>query len=83
MGQRVNRNEAAAEEARRVWETGKPEKGRKKEIHRGGGTRKEPRKWEAAPGSDNLLSRLPLSPGSAGTPPGAAQAQLLSQEPRD
>lgn len=38
--QRVNRNEEAAEEELRVWETGKPEKGRKEEIHGGGGTRK-------------------------------------------
>lgn len=42
------------EEERRVWESGKPEKGRKKEIHGGGerpGKRREERLQEA-PGSD-------------------------------
>lgn len=49
--QRVNRNEEATEEEWGVWETGKPGKGRKEEIPGGGGTRKEPRKWEAARGT--------------------------------
>ena len=55
--QRVNRNEEAVEEERWVWETGKPEKGRKKEIHGGGGGaaegpgKKEAREGEAARGT--------------------------------
>lgn len=48
----------------RVWETGKPEKDRKEEIHGGGGTRKEPRKSEAARGT-----RLRQSAAGAATVP--------------
>lgn len=54
--QRVNRNEEAVEEEPRVWETGKPEKGRKKEIHGGGRDqerkRQEKERLQEAPGSD-------------------------------
>lgn len=83
---RVNRNEEAKRQRKSaVRETGKPEEGRKKEIHTGEGPERsrENGRLQEAPGFDNLLLGLPLSPGRAGGPPGTAQAGLLTQEDRD
>lgn len=49
----------------------------------GPGKSQENGRLQEAPGSDNLLLGLPLSPGRAGASLGTAQAGLLSWEPRD
>ena len=84
--QRVNRNEEAVEEEPRVWETGKPEKGRKKEIHGGGRDqerkRQEKERLQEAPALTSATGAAAVTRESWASP-GTAQAGLLCQEPGD
>lgn len=54
---------------------------RKSMVGEGPGKNRENGRLQEAPGSNNLLLGLPLSPGTAGAPPGTAQAGSSARSP--